>query len=84
MSGHCSESGWRPEELGAGSKGLWGDRVEKPETWEEGNRFSFFRAPVLQSHGFGGRKMAVTFVLRGRGALSFLFLSFFYFFFFFA
>ena len=35
---------------GAGSGGRWGDWVEKPETWEEGNASPiFFRAPVMQA-----------------------------------
>lgn len=62
MLGPLSQAGWRPEGLGAGGGGRWGDWVEKPETWEEGKQVSFFRAPVLPAHVVGEKNMPVTFV----------------------
>lgn len=46
--------------------------MEKPETWKEGNRFPFFRAPVLPAHVVGKEIcQLLLFVLkqrvRGRG-----------------
>lgn len=50
--------------------------MEKPETWEEGNRFPFFRAPVLPAHVVGKEIcQLLLFVLkqraRGRGVAFF-------------
>lgn len=53
-----------------------------------GKQGSFFRAPALQAHRFGGRKLPVTFVClktkrhggTGRGGRGMLFFLFFFFF----
>lgn len=52
---------------GCGSGGLWGDWVEKPETWEEGNRFPFLGHPCCRHMWLGEEKcQLLLFVLRQR------------------